>query len=203
MTSGMLPVTEHLAIPDSVVTLLAPRPYGFGGSVELFGSRTRPAFDALGAARTLAQLVVDAVLQRDRVARLVQFAARPGDQLTASETMDALVAATGWRGGAAANDRHALIRRVTQQAVVDGMLRLAADTDASPEVRSLAALKLRDLQADAATRARTGGDEARAHWAAIERDVARWFEDGTLPARTEALRPPPGDPFGTDPDHAW
>jgi hypothetical protein len=96
-----------------------------------------------------------------------------------------------------------MIRRVTQQAVVDAMLRLAADTDAAPEVRALAALKLRDLQADAASRARTGGDEVRAHWAAIERDVARWFEDGTLPARTEALRAPPGDPFGSDEELDW
>ena len=143
-------------------------------------------------------MIVDAVLQRDRLARLVQFAARPGDQLTASETIDAVVAATGWRGGAVANARDAAIRRVTQQAVVDAILRLAADTEAAPEVRALAALKLRDLRTDAATRARSGADEARAHWAAIERAVARWFEDGTLPARTEALRPPPGDPFGED-----
>src|SRR5690606_25846993 len=134
----------------------------------------------------------------DRIARLVQFAARPGDQLTASETMDAVVAATGWDAGAVANARHAAIRRVTQQAVVDAMLRLAADAEAAPEVRALAALKLRDLQTDAAARARSGADEARAHWAAIDRDVARWFEDGTLPTRTEALRAPPGDPFGSD-----
>ena len=42
--------------------------------VELFGSRTRPAFDELGAARTLAQMIVDGMLQRERAARLVQFA---------------------------------------------------------------------------------------------------------------------------------
>ena len=67
-------------------------------SVELFGSRTRPAFDELGAARTLAQMIVDMILQRDRPARLVQFATRgPGPHLTLGATIDALVGAT-WDG---------------------------------------------------------------------------------------------------------
>ncbi|CAA9294276.1 MAG: hypothetical protein AVDCRST_MAG11-351, partial [uncultured Gemmatimonadaceae bacterium] len=51
LLAGALHPAE-LAIPDSVLTLMAPRPYGYDQSVELFGSRTRPAFDELGAART-------------------------------------------------------------------------------------------------------------------------------------------------------
>src|SRR5688572_26376127 len=58
----------ELAIPDTVITLMAPRPFSYNPYVELFGARTRPAFDELGAARTLAQMVVDAVLQRERAA---------------------------------------------------------------------------------------------------------------------------------------
>ena len=38
---------RELAIPDTVLTLLAPRPFSYEPYVELFGSRTRPA-----AART-------------------------------------------------------------------------------------------------------------------------------------------------------
>src|SRR4029078_432150 len=64
----------ELAIPDTVLALLAPAPPSFGNNVEIFKSRTRPIFDELGAVRTLAQMVVDALLQRDRAARLVQFA---------------------------------------------------------------------------------------------------------------------------------
>ena len=63
----------ELAIPDTIITLLGPRPFSYGPYVELFGSRTRPTFDELGAARTLAQMIADAVLQRERAARLVQF----------------------------------------------------------------------------------------------------------------------------------
>src|SRR5690606_4799207 len=126
------------AIPDTVVTLLAPRPYGYnGGQAELFASRTRPAFDELGAARTLAQLVVDQVLQRDRAARLVQFATRGPNELTLAETIDALTAAT-WRAPAPADRKHAALQRVTQRTVADALLTLAADQEAAPEVRAMA-----------------------------------------------------------------
>jgi hypothetical protein len=190
---------RELAIPDSVVTLLGPRPYGYGGSVELFGSRTTPAFDELGAAGTLTQMVVDAVLQRQRAARLVQQAARTPGQLTLGETIDALVGAT-WRRPAAASPKQAALQRVTQRGVAEAMLRMAADSEAAPQVRAMTTLKLRELRADAGRRAREGSDEARAHWAALESDIARWFEDGTLPPTTPVLRAPPGDPFGADVD---
>jgi hypothetical protein len=190
---------RELAIPDTVVTLLAPRPYGFGGSVELFGSRTTPAFDEIGAARTLSQMIVDAVIQPERAARLVQQAARASGQLTLGETIDAMVGAT-WERPAASTPKLAALQGVTQRAVAEALLRLAADSGAAPEVRAMTTLKLRALRADAGRRGREGSDERRAHWAAIEADIGRWFEDGTLPPTTPALRPPPGDPFGTDED---
>ncbi|NUQ21722.1 MAG: DUF5117 domain-containing protein, partial [Gemmatimonadaceae bacterium] len=86
---------SELSIPDTVLTLMAPRPFSYGGSVELFGSRTRPAFDELGAARTLAQMIVDGVLQRDRAGRLVQQAIHDPRALTLGETIDTLTAS--WR----------------------------------------------------------------------------------------------------------
>lgn len=188
---------RELAIPDTVVTLLAPRPYGHGGSVELFGSRTRPAFDELGAARTLAQMIVDPVLQRDRAARLVLFATRAPGALTLGETIDSLVAAT-WRRPAPASPKLAAIQRVTQRAVADALVILAADSLAEPEVRAMADFKLAELRADARRRGGAGSDVARAHWRAIDGDIGRWLEDREVPATTTALRAPPGDPFGTE-----
>jgi hypothetical protein len=198
----------ELAIPDTVVTLLAPRPYGYQGSVELFGSRTRPAFDQLGAARTLAQMVVDAILQRDRAARLVQqgmydASASAADRrlLTLGDAIDLLVRAT-WRargdeGLPAA--KAAALRRVTQRAVADRLLALAADTSAAPEVRAMAELKVASLRDEARQRGASGSEQERAHWRAIAGDMTRWLERRELPQPTEALVAPPGDPFGEEP----
>ncbi len=188
---------DELAIPDTVVALLGPRPFGYGRSVELFGSRTRPAFDELGAARTLASMIVDLILQRDRAARLAQFAARDPHALSLAETIDALVTRT-WQADAGGEHRAAL-RRVAARAVADRLLDLAADHDASPEVRAMAEYKMTALVPRARLLARTGSDAARAQWQQVAGDFTRWLERRELPQPSRALVAPPGDPFGIEP----
>lgn len=191
----------ELAIPDTVLTLLGPRPFGYGGSVELFRSRTQPAFDEIGAARSLASMIVDAILQRERAGRLAQQGARDGDQLTLLETIDVLVATT-WNAPPVAGSRKlGAMRQVAQRAVVDRLLQLAADENASPPVRGQVEYEIGRLRTVAATRARAAATPAplAAHWAAIAGDLARWVDRRELPKPTPALRPPPGDPFGEEP----
>jgi hypothetical protein len=185
---------DELAIPDTVVTLMVPGAGGVTPQVELFGTRTRPAFDELGASRTLAQMVVDMLLQRERAARLVLFATRSGPQLTLSALIDSLVDAT-WRP-TRAQPKAAAIQRVTQRAVVDRLILLAADSLAAPEVRAIVELKLGELAAQARSRGSSGAVEDRAHWQAIARDIARWTENREVPKLTPSLVAPPGDPFG-------
>jgi len=187
---------EELAIPDTVLTLMAPGATSVTPAVELFGSRTRPAFDELSAAQTLAQMVVDMVLQRDRAARLVAFATRgSGPHLTLGGTIDALVGAT-WEARAA-TPKLAALQRVTQRVVADKLLTLAADSEASPEVRAMAELKIADLRARArAKQAAARSDDERAHWLSIVNDFTRWIDKRELPKLSPALVAPPGDPFG-------
>ncbi|HEX4469346.1 MAG TPA: zinc-dependent metalloprotease, partial [Gemmatimonadaceae bacterium] len=186
---------KELAIPDTVLTLMAPGATNITPPVELFGSRTRPAFDELGAARTLAQMVVDGILQRDRAARLAQFTAH-GSAFTLGTVIDGLVNAT-CRAPAPASPKLAALQRVTQRAVVDRLLLLAADSEAAPEVRAMADLKLAELRPSAAVWSKTAGrsEEDRAHWLAIATDVGQWIEKRQLPSLTRALVAPPGDPF--------
>ncbi|MFN2397883.1 MAG: zinc-dependent metalloprotease [Gemmatimonadaceae bacterium] len=194
----------ELSIPDTVLTLLAPRPFSYTPYVELFRSRTRPTFDEFGAARTLAQMVVDAILQRERAARLVQFAAGDPRTLSLSETLDSLVATTWNRSAGPASrstGKTSALRSVARRALVDRLLSLAADREAAPEVRALVEYRLAQLRNDARDFARRGGSEMeRAHWSSIAADLTRWIERRELPAPTPALMPPPGDPFGEDPE---
>lgn len=186
---------EQLAIPDTVVTLMVPGAGAVTPQVELLGTRTRPAFDELGAARTLAQMVVDLVLQRERAARLVQFATRAGPQLTLFAVIDSVVGAT-WGRAAPANAKLAAMQRVTQRAVGDRLIQLAADSVAATEVRSIVELKLGELRTQARARAASGAIDDRAHWASLARDIDRWIEHREVPKVTPALMAPPGDPFG-------
>src|SRR5688500_9658967 len=187
---------SELAIPDTVITLLGPRPYSYPQYIELFSSRTRPAFDELGAARTLAQMIVDAILQRERAARLVQFASRGARPLTLEETVDALTLT--WSPPPRAAPSAQALRRVAQRAVADRMLLLAADKEAAPEVRAIVELKMDALRRRARSLAGVGSVPERAHWLAIAADFTRWLERQELPTPTPAMRAPPGDPFGMD-----
>ncbi|HEX5970897.1 MAG TPA: zinc-dependent metalloprotease [Gemmatimonadaceae bacterium] len=196
---------SELAIPDTVLSLLGPRPSGYSGAVnnsnspvdELFRGRTDPAFDELSAARTLAQMIVDGILQRERSARVVAFATRGPNMPTLGEVIDSLVART-WNQRDA-TPKAAALRRVAQRAVADRLLGLAADTAAAPEVRAVAEYEIGRLRPDAARRAQAGDTMSRAHWAAIAGDFQRWIERRELPAPTPALVAPPGDPFGMEP----
>ena len=187
---------RELAIPDTVVTLLGPAKRPFGELHDTFDSRTFPAFDELGAARALAQLVMDDLLQPERAGRLVQFAARSADALSLDETIDSLVAYT-WNRPVPADRHLAALQRVTSRALADRLLSLAADTAAAPEVRAIVELEIADLRPVAQARAkRPGPTAARAHWAAIAGDFTRWIERRELPKPTPALEAPPIAPFG-------
>jgi hypothetical protein len=189
---------RELAIPDTVLTLMAPDANEVTPPIELFGSRTRPAFDELGAARTLAQMIVDGILQRDRAARLVSFASRGTDPrpLTLGGTIDALIANT-WRAPGGSSPKLGAIARVVQRAIADRLLLLAADTSAASEVRAMAELKITELRPTASARARQSArsEDDRAHWLSIANDFAFWLDKHELPPLTSPLAAPPGDPF--------
>lgn len=189
---------EELAIPDTVLTLMAPGATSVTPSVELFASKTRPAFDELGAAQSLAQMILDMLLQRDRAARLVEFASRgPGPHLTLGATIDALVSAT-WEAPAPASTKLAAVQRVTRRAVAEKLLMLASDAEAAPQVRAMAELKIADLRARARSKQSAArNDDDRALWLSIVTDFGRWIDRRELPKFSTPPIAPPGDPFGT------
>jgi hypothetical protein len=188
---------EELAIPDTVLTLMAPGATSVTPAVELFASKTRPAFDELGAAQSLAQMILDMLLQRDRAARLVEFATRgSGQHLTLSGTIDALIATT-WDAPVAPTPKLAAIQRVTQRAVAEKLLMLAADADAAPQVRAMAELRIADLRVRARTKQSAAKvDDDRALWLSIVNDFGRWIDKRELPKFSTPSIAPPGDPFG-------
>jgi Met-zincin/Domain of unknown function (DUF5117) len=188
----------ELAIPDTVLTLLGPRPFGYEPNAEMFGSRTQPTFDEFGAAGSLATLVLGPLLQRDRLARLVQQSAHDPGALSLGELLGTMQRAI-WDLPAERSPRNAALRRAVQRVYADRLLALAADTAAAPDVRAATELTLAGLRRDAQARGKAAGIplEARAHWQALASDIAAWERDRRQPT-AQPLPPPPGDPFGED-----
>jgi hypothetical protein len=187
---------RELSIPDTILILLGPRPFGYPDSVELFRSRAQPIFDEFGAAGAMAWLVLDPLLQRDRLARLIQQAAHDRSQLSLGELL-ATMKAKIWDAPPERSPRDAALRRVVQLGYAERLIGLAADSGAAGDVRAAAELMLGTLRSDASRRGEAVGAplEARAHWRAIAAGIAAWQRDRTVPA-ANALPAPPGDPFG-------
>ncbi|MDT7855056.1 zinc-dependent metalloprotease [Rubrivirga sp. S365] len=181
-----------LALPDAA-RLIPPRPPGYGATRELFDRRTGLTFDPVAPAETAATLVFGFLLDPDRAARLAYQPTLDGSLPGLADVLERTTTAV--RTAPAATPYEMALRRATLSAWVDGLLGLAADDDAAPEVQAAAvdhALALgAQLSADGG-----GADGALDRWLAdrIFRFLDREYDpEGGV----ERLDAPPGAPIGS------
>ena len=183
---------EALDIPESVLQLLMPRPSGYGRNREMMQGTTDPAFDALSAAGTAADLTVAAMLQFERAGRMVDQHRRDGTLPGFSEILEALVGAVfaeGHDGG-----RWGAIRERVQEVVVRRLIELSREPGASGAVRAEADWQLGQILERLAEEAPDEG----AHTAYLSLMIERHRNPAAeLVVNPPAAPPvPPGDPIG-------
>jgi hypothetical protein len=186
LSSALAP--SALAIPERILSQLAPEPYGWNGGPPEFETAAAPAFDQVGAARTLAGEIVGGVLDPARAARVVAFHARDAS-LPSLEDVVARLVDDAWQRQASGAE--AALARVVQSVVVEELLDLAADPDATIEARAAAEWGLRrSLERAAAAPGDVSATEAHRDYVAAS--ITRFLErDWAGADRTEA-RPGPG-----------
>ncbi len=186
---------EALAIPEKLLALMPPRAFGYErGTGEYFARRTGLTFDPLAAAANAADAAISGLLNPQRAARCIEFHAYDKANPDFSEVVNALVAQT-WQGPRPANAAHAVVAETIQSRVVHHLMELAANADASSQVRATASQGLRDLSAWLSVSLRASN---AAHRNATLDDIKRFLNrpDATFkPAAT--LPTPPGDPIGS------
>lgn len=185
---------KELAVPRRVLAAIPPRPHTYAPTRELFGRRTDPVFDALAPAEAATEIALDALLQPQRAARLVEQhaldAKLPGLDTVLDSIAEAIFDARG------ADGYEAAILRVEQRSLVEHLLALSEDAPMQ-QVRALAALQLDTLSQKLA---KAGGDvDERAHRALLVADIRRVREHPEL-RKTARSAPtiPPGSPLGAD-----
>jgi hypothetical protein len=186
---------EALAIPEEIARLIPPRPFGYRGGSWVLPSAAGNTFDQLAAARAFATFVVEGVLQRERAARVVAFHARNAANPSLEEVMGKLVEGS-WGTKVPGNWVAAELRRVSQRAVLDGLIGLASDARATAEVRAAAEWQLREIASR--LMGKSQGDAAeQAHRALAAGDIERFLERRNAPtAPPPAPATPPGTPIG-------
>jgi hypothetical protein len=135
----------------------------------------------------------------ERAARLVEFHARNAEYPGPQEVLDAILTAT-WKSSH--GDGYAgQIANVADDAVLYGLMGLAANGRASDEVRAIASLELHNLHEW--LNAPTGGQQAipdQAHIAFASKQIEQFDKDPKRIDLTAPAEPPDGPPIGADDD---
>ncbi len=170
-----------LAVPERVMALIPPRPYGGDGTFEWIGSAGGTSFDQISLAGGLATEVIEGILHRERAARVVQFSARNASVPSLDEVMGTVVART-WGVAPAPEPNAQALRRTVQRVVLNTLLDRAGDPRALAEVRQAAEWHLQKLDARIANL--NGGSPAdQALRASARREIARYFEGNDDPEK--------------------
>ena len=203
-----------LDLPESVLALLPPAPSDDPPHHESFGSSTAPAFDALGAAATAADLTLSVLLPPERLARLVDFHRRDPASPDVDELLDAIVKqafrsredpGVAFRrmqrplARPASATRLPEIARTIQAVTVRRLLAAAANPAQTTAVRAAIESALDRLATDLAVLPANTYPDDRALHALLARDIRRYFAAeaaGAAPALAGAPELPPGPPIG-------
>jgi hypothetical protein len=206
---------EALALPESLLRLVPPRPPGYPRTREDFRIRTGPTFDALAPAEAVADHVCDFLLNQERAARLVEFHARDQRYPGLIEVLDKILAST-WKSAVGIAQatvpadgyrlRHpfrsgyeAEIQHTVNMVVLLDLMSLAAGERASNQVRAIAELKLEELKNWLnAQRPLTRDENQKAFLFYAANQIKRFQEDPKKMNLTRPNDPPDGQPIGTD-----
>lgn len=192
---------EALAIPERILQIIPPRPFGYGRDRELFAIRTGLTFDPLSAAETAANMALDVLLHPERAARLVEYHARDSQMPGLGEVVDRLLDAT-WKTRRD-NPYAEAVQFVIDQAVLSHLLRLAANESAATQVRAVAYDKIDRLKTWLGERAGRESAERRAHFKFAIAQIERFQENAEAFRPSRPPQPPAGSPIGGGAPDNW
>jgi hypothetical protein len=190
---------DALALPESLLRLIPPRPAGYsGGGRERFNRRTGLTFDAIAPAESAAGFVLGFLLHPERAARLEEFRARDTANPGLGEVIDTLLAATVQ--APARDNFEGAIQRSVNLAVLYQLMALAANDRAAGQARAVAAQKLDEVMKWLESRGRTVESETwQAHYNFAASQIAKFQEDPSKLPLPAPPAPPDGPPIGTGP----
>ncbi len=210
-TTEMLPSQEHrraldallatikpdvLALPERILQLIPPRPFGYERHRELFKNRTGVTFDPFSAIETAAGHTVSLILHPERAARLVEYHSRDNKYPGLSEVIDKVFAST-WKS-THGSGYQAEIQRVVDEVALYYLMTLAADEVAPVQVRAIASLKIDDLKKWLASELKKTKDEnQRTHISFAVAQINKFQENPKQMNLTKPFDPPPGQPIGS------
>ncbi|OOG77288.1 zinc-dependent metalloprotease [Algoriphagus sp. A40] len=181
----------QLEVPAHVLALIPPRPFGYGRNRETFPSRTGPTFDPIAPAETIVDATFSFLFESGRINRIylqnLQDKSLPGYESVLDQVSDQVFSST-MPGGL--KDE---IKLMTEAKLVDHLISLSKNPEASQTVRALTRMRLEKIAA------MSGGTSLLAAHKQYLRDKIETYLE--LPEELivqETLSIPDGAPIGMD-----
>jgi hypothetical protein len=188
---------QMLAVPQSLLAIIPPRPPEYPSSRENFARRTSPAFDSLAPAEAAAEIVVQLLFQTERAQRMIEYHARDAGNPGFDELLDEVLAAT-WKTPRTPGYNGA-IQRTVNAVVLNHLMSLAADEHASSQVRAVTLLKLDELKKWLGSQEVLLKDApTRAEFFFAKNQIDHFEKNPAEVHMTTPAAPPAGDPIGSD-----
>jgi Met-zincin/Domain of unknown function (DUF5117) len=189
-----------LALPESLLKMIPPRPPEYDRGREHFKIHTSPAFDALAPAEEAAQHTLQFLFNAERAARLVEFHARDAANPGLQEVLDAVIAAS-WKAPHAPGYAGEVARTV-DSVVLYHLLSLAMNDHATTQVRAVAWREAEQLKRWLNANQSAGDASQQAHLAYAAGQIEQFHKDPRKLELTAPAEPPDGPPIGDDGDFA-
>lgn len=185
---------DALLLPESLLALIPGRPPGYWSHRELFARSTGPVFDAFAPAAAAANLTVSLLLQHERANRLVNFHGLDPSLPSLDEVLEQIIGQS-WKanrrsGGAS------VVQSLVDHAVLDGIMRLAANEQASQPARASAYASLLALEKTLERRSARDSGPAADHYRYGRLRIQRFLKDPEKHRPAVAPDIPPGSPIG-------
>ena len=168
-----------LALPESLLKIIPPRPVMYPRGREDFKIRTSPAFDAVAPAEAAAQLIMQFLFNPQRAARLEEFHARDAANPGLAEVINQILREThrwmnfpGYFGE---------IGRTIDSIAVYDLMQLANDPTTSAEVHAIAIAELHFYKEKNTTefKPRSAENEVEVYSAYVARQIDQFEKDPT------------------------
>lgn len=186
---------DALALPMPLLELIPPRPLGYRRSREVIELRTGPVFDPLGAAETLANMTVELLLNPARASRLVAHHAIDQKQPGLDSVIDQLLSAT-WKVSKT-DSYKSEIGRVVDMVVLENLMLLSQDKNASDQARAVSFYKIETLAKWMQNLLiREKNENQKAHLSYALNLIERFRKDPDEFRIFPSLNPPAGSPIG-------
>jgi len=176
---------SRLALDESIIQLIPPKPLGYWRGRENIKTHTGLTFDPLAAAETSAKMTIELLLNPQKCARLVELHARNEHQPSLDEILKKLSIFIETAETKTGLEKE--IKFIIQDIFVDELIDLAKNESASSSVRAIARgflmKKIESMPKD-----------SRGLY--LISKISKFFEEPVSLQPSKSLKPPDGSPIG-------